>query len=512
MISNLTPNLVSTFPSLNSASRVSPRVATSTAPSNANPASLEFDVRGRLETASNLQNGWAGVLGAQTSNSVSSTEAPVQPLSSSDGFTSLNGFNIYSPSIVEQDGKKVLFSGGWASPADVSNYHEALEAGADPNTIPGPDKIFRSEQLPNGDWSDPLPVTGLPNGGHLNDPSVVVNPDNPDNLLMYYTRLDNADAISSAENPDPNDPNFIFEAHDVGFAVSNDGGKTWEDQGLAITRGDNGDPESGGAWTPSAVNVKNEKTGENEVWLYYTSGVAGPDAENNIFLQKFDASGKNKIGEPQTAEFSDHSALAQQNPLTPGQYLYSNPEITKTEDGFELVANTTDQDAIVHYTSKDGITWSPSENGRILVEAEADSVVNAPFLDQDGSLHFGRSREGTKEAGFPHFEVETIESSDAISRRVFPLIGRQPSQGDIDFWSGQLDNGGANETTMIASFLQASGKDNTTIIKDLYQSVLGREANTSPEGLNAWVSALSGGIPLVQIVQGFIGIRDQERA
>ena len=485
--------------------------------------SLIRDSSQRLTTSSQLESGWSSLLGLRaTAGPLVSSAAPasvsppapvaasaVEPLSSSDGTTSVKGFNLYSSSIVEQNGKKIMFTGGWKSEADLANYQQALADGADPKTIPGPDKIFRSEQRPNGDWTDPTLVSGLPKGGHLNDPSVITSPDDPNKMMMYYTRLDNEDAVNWS-NPE-NSPTFIFEAHDVGFAVSNDGGKTWEDQGLAIERGDNGDPQSGGAWTPSALNVKNEKTGEDEVWLYYTTGVPGEDVKNNIFVQKFDSTGKKKLGEPQMMEFTDHAALQRQNPLDPGQYLYTNPEITQTEDGFEMVANNTGQDKIVHYTSKDGVNWQPSEGGRVLVEAEADTSLTSPFLDEDGSLHFGRSKKGTKAKGFPHFEVETIESSEAMARRIFPLIGRQPSQGDIDFWSDQLDSGGANETTMITSFLQASGKDHTAIVKDLYLSVLGHEANTSPQGLSAWVSALDNGTSLLQVVQGFIEIRDQIR-
>ena len=104
------------------------------------------------------------------------------------------------------------------------------------------------------------------------------------------------------------------------------------------------------------------------------------------------------------------------------------------------------------------------------------------------------------------------ETSVSKVARIFPLLGRQPTQGDYDFWSEQLDSGRATETTMLASFLEASGRDNRGTVDQLYRTVLGQEPNTSAAGADAWVSALDGGLPLVTIVQGFLNIRNQQRS
>jgi hypothetical protein len=117
------------------------------------------------------------------------------------------------------------------------------------------------------EWRNPgFPKGHLP-GYHINDPTIVFGSDPRYPFhFMYFTALCDDYLYACAKElgfkpPATTEVNQMFKRNWVGGAVSFDKGKTWQYLGIIIKQKNGFD--GSGAWSPSAITVK------NEIWLYY---------------------------------------------------------------------------------------------------------------------------------------------------------------------------------------------------------------------------------------------------
>lgn len=157
------------------------------------------------------------------------------PTTVADGF-----YNLYSPSVIVQNGVRRMWLGGAAVRSAASSS-----------------AIYRS-QVVGEYWSDPVKTLEIP-GNRIGDPSVVVDPSDGNTLLMYYTIIRDTDAASSTT---------AVLRNRIGLAESGDYGETWQSKGIFIDQ--NNGIDGRGGWSPDAVAVG------GEIWLYYTTNLPGP--------------------------------------------------------------------------------------------------------------------------------------------------------------------------------------------------------------------------------------------
>ncbi|MDO8600383.1 MAG: peptidoglycan-binding protein [bacterium] len=266
--------------------------------------------------------------------------------------------NVYSPSVVNSNGIKKMWMGGWLTEGDI-----------------GPDKIYQSQFFSSG-WSRPAPLNwtnagyspGLKPGYHSNDPSVVSDQIRGA-LLMYYTALSNQAA----------QPPFQLNQHAVGLAISLDDGGAWTDQGIVMNPTESGDGQ--GVWSPGAVVVG------DEIWVYYHTGTQDFSQPIN-FRQRFSSDGRTKNGSPERLRFINGT----------GTVLVSNLDVTRQGTRFIMVANTLDLKSIVRYVSQDGLTWTTETGVSNPLVATTNGFVLTPhleFLSSDRfQVYYGRDTGG----------------------------------------------------------------------------------------------------------------------
>src|SRR5262245_33626133 len=295
-----------------------------------------------------------------TSNSVTVSLPPApSPLAMTPVLRDL--YSLYSPSVIALGGIKLMWTGGWLTAADPAGYLDAVESGVDPRMIPGADKIFYSDF--NGSlWS--WPVLSFQKIGYtVNDPTVIQHPVY-DWLLMYYTALD---------NPSTNPLNS--GNHVIGLASSIDGGKTWTDHGIVISKEESGDVA--GAWSPSAVVAGGER------WVFYHT--ASQNFKRPItFRQRFAANGWQKIGDAERLNF----------PGAPSVVLLANADVTRLETQYLLLANSLDACNVMRYVSADGLNWTlpPGITHPYLIEGGPNNVFTpcgGTYDSTSYSVYFG---------------------------------------------------------------------------------------------------------------------------
>ncbi|MEK9195083.1 MAG: hypothetical protein AAB975_01805 [Patescibacteria group bacterium] len=126
----------------------------------------------------------------------------------------------YSPSVLTHKEIRRMWT-GWLT----DNFSPAIHSSPNLSTIPRSSNIFYSEYI-NGSWTKPFPErTFKKTGFQINDPSVIKHPFIDSIILMYYTALADTDAEQK-----------IFDRHKIGFALSSDGGRIWQDKGIAVDR------------------------------------------------------------------------------------------------------------------------------------------------------------------------------------------------------------------------------------------------------------------------------------
>jgi peptidoglycan hydrolase-like protein with peptidoglycan-binding domain len=280
---------------------------------------------------------------------------------------------MYAPSVYSFGGRKRMVLGGWLTDANRADYVNAIAAGASPDAIYGPDKIFYSE-WDGSQWTAPV-LAFRKLGAHVNDGTVVAPPsdggtDRSQWRYMYYTILKNSIAVGPQSE--------WFQNHEVGLASSVDGGRTWTDVGTVILPQEAGDGR--GAWAPGAIVVG------NEIWVYYRTGT-NDFSQPIMFRQKFHANGWQKLGAAERLQFPSD-----------GVVHLSNVDVSRQGSTNVLLGNSLDLKNVERYISSDGISWrrdprftNPLMGGGapLIITPHADVIDDRTF-----DVYFGWNPDG----------------------------------------------------------------------------------------------------------------------
>jgi len=270
-------------------------------------------------------------------------------------------FNLYAPDVYTYKGVKCMVSGGWLKSEDQ-----------------GPDKIYYSEQRPDGTWTYPEVAFELP-GFHVNDPTIIQHPEHDDWLFMYFTAL-----------PDEYATEKEMTLHNwVGFASSTTGGKTWDFRGIVIGQ-DNGFNGSGGAfrmtgaWAPSAIVVG------NEIWVYYhTNQQSDGGKDYTVLRTRFDLNGWRKIGDTEEVKFFSR----QEGGLLADNHLKINVDVFEQNGKYYMLANYDSLTNVAIFESKDGITFNQIDGADLLLVQGGNNMVvtphGEPVNNEVFNLYFG---------------------------------------------------------------------------------------------------------------------------
>ena len=150
-------------------------------------------------------------------------------------------------------------------------------------------------------------------------------------------------------------------------------------------------------------------------------------------------------------------------------------------------------------------------------EAEAAALrLYQGILDRDADLEGAKSfvelaNNGTSLTDIANQFLNSAEFAGAnneasINSLYSALLGRTGDEAGVDAWEAVLANGGTltDVAAGIALSQEAVALDqsNGTFVEELYENVLGREADE--EGLNAWVTQLFNGTSRAEVAQGII--------
>lgn len=283
----------------------------------------------------------------------------------------LTTYGSYSPASYVSD---KVFVGGWMSSADPIDYLSALDRGANPQNILGPDKIFLADKkdTPEATLASVRRVLALP-GYHINDPTFI-KPQSTDGvdrstwIYMYFTMLDNRLAENCRRSKKPLiQCSELFEGHDIGMASSTDEGETWTYRGKVVPATGAGDGR--GAWMPSVLQVG------NEIHLYYETG-SQTFTTPNLYRLRLNANGLTPLGAHEAISISGFQA---------GQ-LYANVDVKMAVIGgntrFFMVANSGNQKQIVGLYSANGLAFTPLTKP-LYTSTDATALVS-PYLNNFG--------------------------------------------------------------------------------------------------------------------------------
>jgi hypothetical protein len=324
----------------------------------------------------------------------------------------INSYSLGSPSL--------LWSYMWLS-------------GSNSASAGGASDIYESTYGLNGGstWSTPTLVFSLP-GYQVSDPSVVQDPQTPTSLLMYYTKLPDADVGTTSEALD----------NQIGLAQSSDNGRSWTDSGIII--GQNNGIDNRGGWAPSAVMGN-----QGQMWVYYSTNGPGAIA---VYRARLDLEGRQLLG-------SDKVVGPNDVPLS----LF-NVDVSWDGSQYVMYANP-NLSSIVEYVSTDGIHWSAPPSGSAYpVVADASSIVGAPasqypsdgttLLTFAGGTLSDKRWDSVDQVPYTQGPSSTVTFSDSAT----PTATTNPTNSVGNTTNGTTDNtsdtssgsSGSNSTAIIA--------------------------------------------------------------
>jgi hypothetical protein len=124
-------------------------------------------------------------------------------------------------------------------------------------------------------------------------------------------------------------------------------------------------------------------------------------------------------------------------------------------------------------------------------------------------VNFGGSRGQVALA----FTTTTEYLTNTVNGMYQKYLGRPGETDGVNYWVGQLENGGTTDEQLAALFLssdefyaQHSGTD-SGFLDGLYQAVLGRAADA--DGKNSWLAAMQNGWTRTQVAYFFTGSTEQ---
>lgn len=186
------------------------------------------------------------------------------------------------------------------------------------------------------------------------------------------------------------------------------------------------------------------------------------------------------------------------------------------QSGSTLVLNGDDQTTSI--TNAEFLTFTDNSTVAIANNAEDAAVLRlyegllGRDADQGGAEFFTTAHaNGASTTQLAEIFVNSAEYKDVLVDNYLDslytnLLGRAADQDGQDFWSNAVANGQtlAQVTASIAASAEAQGTtiSDTAFVQSLYESALGREADTS--GQDFWVNALSNGTSRTDIASSII--------
>ncbi|MBI6925127.1 DUF4214 domain-containing protein [Pseudomonas putida] len=175
--------------------------------------------------------------------------------------------------------------------------------------------------------------------------------------------------------------------------------------------------------------------------------------------------------------------------------LISNAEFLTfvNEDGYDTVALAHNQAEAVALRLYQGV-----------LDRDADGVGAKNVVD---ALSNGTSLSDIANSFLNSAEFAGANNAASINELYQSLLGREADSAGSDGWAALLANGGslADVAAGIAVSAEAQEVDqsNGEFVRELYTSVLGREADEA--GLDAWVSQLFNGASRADVAKGIVG-------
>ena len=175
--------------------------------------------------------------------------------------------------------------------------------------------------------------------------------------------------------------------------------------------------------------------------------------------------------------------------------LISNAEFLTfvNEDGYDTVALAHSQDEAIALRLYQGI-----------LDRDADGLGAKNVVD---SVNNGTSLTDIANSFLNSAEFGGANTAAAINDLYQSLLGREADSAGSEGWAALLANGGslADIAAGIAVSAEAQEVDqsNGDFVRDLYTSALGREADEA--GLDAWVSQLFNGTSRADVAKGIVG-------
>lgn len=186
------------------------------------------------------------------------------------------------------------------------------------------------------------------------------------------------------------------------------------------------------------------------------------------------------------------------------------------QSGSTLILNGDDQTTSV--TNAEFLTFTDNSTVAIVNNAEDAAVLRlyegllGRDADQGGAEFFTTAHaNGATTTQLAEIFVNSAEYKDVLVDNYLDslysnLLGRAVDQAGEDFWSNAVANGQtlAQVTASIAATAEAQGTtiSDTAFVQSLYESALGREADTA--GQDFWVNALSNGSSRTDIASSII--------
>lgn len=175
--------------------------------------------------------------------------------------------------------------------------------------------------------------------------------------------------------------------------------------------------------------------------------------------------------------------------------LISNAEFLTfvNEDGYDTVALAHNQAEAVALRLYQGV-----------LDRDADGVGAKNVVD---ALNNGASLSDIANSFLNSAEFAGANNAASINELYQSLLGREADSAGSEGWAALLANGGslADIAAGIAVSAEAQEVDqsNGDFVRELYTSVLGREADEA--GLDAWVSQLFNGTSRADVAKGIVG-------
>lgn len=102
---------------------------------------------------------------------------------------------------------------------------------------------------------------------------------------------------------------------------------------------------------------------------------------------------------------------------------------------------------------------------------------------------------------------------DFVRRLYVNVLGREPEQGGMDYWSGRLFDGSATASVIVQGFFFSNefinqGHGDSAFVEIAYETILDRSSDIG--GKNFWLGELANGLTRLQLIQGFIQSQEFE--